>query len=223
MLAVLFDSNGFDLTSILFSLGSLYTLWKLAKHRQSFWDRTITFDDYILAQQVAFFLCIPTAVLIHELGHVLATWQVGGQVLEFQWRGFWGYIVPYGTFSQLEFWWIALAGNLASLVLAIAALLVGWTIQRHILGQVLTSFALLEFIFSMVLYPLMSFAIPDFTGDWVRIYQFSVAPYAQIVLIVHLMAIAIFSKLQRPIRIRAMKQVELPPQFEHQAKPTEER
>ncbi|MEO0356338.1 MAG: hypothetical protein AAF268_16080, partial [Cyanobacteria bacterium P01_A01_bin.3] len=113
-LAFLFDSEGFDVVSFLFCGGSVYTLWRPIERRKSFWDRTITLDDYILAQQVAFFLCIPLAVLVHESGHALATWQVGGQVLEFQWRGFWGYVVPYGTFSQLEFWWIALAGNLAS-------------------------------------------------------------------------------------------------------------
>ncbi|MEL7082865.1 MAG: M50 family metallopeptidase [Cyanobacteria bacterium J06597_1] len=171
---------------------------------------------------MAFFLCIPLAVLVHEFGHALATWQVGGQVLEFQWRGFWGYVVPYGTFSQLEFWWIALAGNLASLLVAIAVLLVGVNIQRHIVGQILTAFGLLEFTFAMVLYPIMSFAIPDFTGDWVRIYQFSVAPYAQFVLTLHLIAIAIFYKIQRPIRLRAMTHVQLPPQLKNQSTPIDE-
>ena len=113
----------------------------------------------------------------------------------FNGEDFGGYVVPHGPSSQLEFWWIALAENLTSLLVAIAAPLVGVNIQCHIGGQILTAFGLLEFTLAMVPYPVMSFAIPDFTGDWVRIYQFSVAPYAQLGLTSHLIAIAIFYKI----------------------------
>src|SRR5688572_25246786 len=67
-------------------------------------------------------LLIPIGVLLHELGHALATWQVGGQVREFQWRVFWGYIVPEGSFSPTEDWWISLSGNLVSVALGLLAI-----------------------------------------------------------------------------------------------------
>ena len=42
------------------------------------------------AEQAAFFVGVPPAVLVHELAHAVAIWLFGGQVVEFGYRVFWG-------------------------------------------------------------------------------------------------------------------------------------
>lgn len=174
----------FDWISIAYGVLSLDTLWRLNKNWQSFWDDTVTGMDRFLVQRTAIFLLIPIGVLLHELGHAIATWQVGGTVAEFQWRVFWGYVVPSGYFSAVDYWWIALSGNIVSIALGLLALPLLFVFKKQIVKELLYSFAIVELGYSLIFYPLFSFT--GFEGDWVKIYDFSVSPYAQITLVLHL-------------------------------------
>jgi hypothetical protein len=178
----------FDWISIAYSVLSLDTIWRLGKNWQSFWDDEITALDRFLIQRTAVFVLIPIGVFFHELGHAIATWQVGGTVAEFQWRVFWGYVVPSGYFSAVDYWWIALSGNIVSIVIGLLALPPILFIKKQVVKELLYSFAIVELGYSLLFYPLFSFT--GFEGDWVRIYDFSVTPYAQITLVVHLSLIA---------------------------------
>ena len=173
----------FDVISLLSAAVSVYTIVQLVKRWRSFSDDVITEADYQLAGLVAFFLLIPVGVFCHEAGHALATKQLGGDVAEFQWRVFWGYVRPAGRFTDLEYWWIALAGNLVSVLLGLAAFPVARLARPPIVKVVAGLFGRYELVFALFLYPLMSFT--GFDGDWRVIYDFAVRPWAQLTLAVH--------------------------------------
>src|SRR5438445_814193 len=52
----------------------------LVRRWSSFWSQPLDANSRQLAVQVAFFLIIPVGVLLHETGHAVATWSVGGHV-----------------------------------------------------------------------------------------------------------------------------------------------
>ena len=179
----MFDSRSFDFVAILYTFVSLDTLWRLWKSWPSFWDDRVSRYDHFLAQRVAIFLLVPLGVLLHEIGHSLATWQVGGEVVEFQWRVFWGYIIPRGSFTDPEIWWIAFSGNLVSILWGLIAIPSIVLTRKQILKEMLYLFALFELTHALLFYPIFSWVAVQ--GDWLTIYDFSIWPYAQLMLVVH--------------------------------------
>lgn len=176
-------TNYFDLISFIAILICAKALWQLLQNWSEFWDTQVTFKDRELAQQLAVFLLIPISVLLHEIGHSLATWQVGGTVSTFQWRFYWGYIIPSGNFSPFEYWWIAFSGNLISISLGVLPIFFISRVHKRILGELLFVYACVQSGYSLVAYPLLSLILRK--GDWITIYDFAVQPYALLTLVVH--------------------------------------
>ncbi len=170
--------------AIIYGIISIDTILRLANNWGSFWDDKVTAKDRFLLERVAVFILIPLGVFFHELGHALATLQVGGEVREFQWRVVWGYVIAAGNFLPVESWWIAFSGNLVSIALGYLAILAVPLVKKTVLKQLFYTFSQAELVFSLVAYPLFSFT--TFRGDWLKIYDFSVKPYAQITLGIHL-------------------------------------
>lgn len=173
--------------AIIYGIISIDTILRLSNNWRSFWDDKVTAKDRFLLERVAVFILIPLGVFFHELGHALATLQVGGEVREFQWRVVWGYVIAVGNFLPVESWWIAFSGNLVSIALGFLAILAVPLVKKTILKHLFYTFAQAQLVYSLVAYPLFSFT--TFRGDWVRIYDFSVKPYAQITLAIHLFMI----------------------------------
>lgn len=176
--------TAFDLISIFYCVIALGVIRRLIKNRQSFWDDIISPQDMRLVSETAFFLLIPIGVLLHELGHAVAVWHYGGTVVDFEWRIFWGYVLPEGDFTIPQHWWISFSGNLVSIVIGIIPLFFISRLKKLILRLLLAQFAKIELIYSLIFYPLFSFV--GFRGDWIRIYDFSIKPYAQITFIFHI-------------------------------------
>jgi hypothetical protein len=174
--------NYLDLTSIFAGFLCLETFWQLFRNWSGFWDAKVTAQDGALAQRLAMFVLLPIGILLHEIGHSLATWQVGGTVAIFQWRFYWGYMVPTGNFSPVEYWWIAFSGNLVSILLGLLPILFISCTRRRIVAEILYSYACVELVSALVIYPLLSVLLR--VGDWVEIYNFSL-PYATPTLIGH--------------------------------------
>ena len=130
------------------------------------------------------FILIPIGVLFHEIGHSLATWQVGGTVETFQWRLFWGFIIPSGDFSPVESWWISFSGNLVSILLGLLPIPFILQIRRRIISEIVYSFACIQSIYALIYYPVFSFATGG--GDWLKIYDFSIQPLASLTLLLHI-------------------------------------
>lgn len=134
----------------------------------------LTHEKQRLAEQAAFFISVPPAVLVHELFHALAVWLFGGQVVEFAYRVFWGYVVPAGTFTPAQLWFIGLSGTLGSLLFGLGI----WLALRHNPSRTLRYFGLRSFrfqiFFSLLYYPLITLILP--IGDWRIIYDFAATP-----------------------------------------------
>nr|MDJ0595892.1 hypothetical protein [Pleurocapsa sp. MO_226.B13] len=177
-------TDSYGLISLFPILICINTIWQISQNWSQFWDAQVTESDRQLAQQSAIFILIPLGVLLHEIGHSLATWQVGGTVTTFRWLFFSGYIIPSGNFSTVEYWWIVFAGNLLSICLGLIPILLIPRIRKRIIAEVLYWFACMQSIYALILYPLWS-ALSR-SGDWVQIYNFAIAPYAKLVLVAHL-------------------------------------
>ena len=170
--------------AIIYGIISIDTILRLSNNWRSFWDDKVTAKDRFLIERVAVFILIPLGVLFHELGHALATLQVGGEVREFQWRVVWGYVIAVGNFLPVESWWIAFSGNLVSIALGFLAILAIPLVKKTVLKQLFYTFSQAQLVYSLIAYPIFSFT--TFRGDWLKIYDFSVKPYAQITLAIHL-------------------------------------
>ena len=172
-----------DLLALISFILFLQTLQQLKRDWHEFWDDAVTTKDQLLAQRLAIFALLPLGVLLHEIGHSIATWQSGGTVSTFQWRFTWGYIIPKGHFSAFQNWWIALSGNLVSILLLLVSLLLIPRVRKRIVAEILFFFACAQAITSIFAYPLLS--LSNGWGDWPKIYNPSSQPYAIFTLLLH--------------------------------------
>jgi hypothetical protein len=162
----------FDLLSLLYVFIGARAVWTLVKNWRVFTDDELTPFDRNLASQIAFFVFIPIGVFFHELGHAAATYQVGGTIDwlngGFHYALFYGYVVPIGRFTAIQDWWIALSGNLVSVVYGFMPLIFLRFTNKAWIKFTILSFARIQLGWSLVGYPLITFA--GFEGDWTTIY-----------------------------------------------------
>jgi tetratricopeptide (TPR) repeat protein len=127
-----------------------------------------------LAERAAFLIAIPPGVIIHELGHAVATWLFGGRITEFGYGFYWGYVRPEGTFSPPQLWLISLAGTIGTLLYGLGL----WLALRGQQAAVWRFFGLRAFRFhlyyALIYYPI--FTLVTFIGDWHTIYNFGATP-----------------------------------------------
>ncbi len=148
------------------------------------------------AERASVLLGVPPGVLIHELGHALATWLFGGRVVEFGYFFYWGYVAPVGNFSPAQDWFISLAGTLGTLLYGLAV----WLLWRNHASPLARYLALRTFRFQLhfglIYYPL--FTLFTFVGDWRTIYNFAATPILSgVTLAVHLSLLVLFFWLDR--------------------------
>ncbi len=162
----------FDLLSLFYAFLGLRAIWTLAQNWRAFTDAELTPFDRRLANEIAFFVFVPIGVFLHELGHAAATYQVGGTI---DWFGggfhyalFYGYVIPLGRFTLLQDWWIALSGNLVSVLYGFIPLVFLRFTSKAWIQYTILSFARIQLGWSLVGYPLLTFA--GFEGDWTTIY-----------------------------------------------------
>ena len=162
----------FDILSLFYAFLGVRALWTLAKNWRAFTDDALTAIDRRLATEIAFFVFIPIGVFLHELGHGVATYQVGGTI---DWFGggfhyalFYGYVIPLGKFTAFQDWWIALSGNLVSIVLGFVPLAVLALTQKVWIKYTMLALARIQLGWALVGYPLLTLA--GFQGDWLTIY-----------------------------------------------------
>jgi tetratricopeptide (TPR) repeat protein len=164
----------FNILSVLYILRSVQlgsVIWREWAELKS---EPLTPHKKSLAEQASFFIAVPVGVLIHEFAHALAVWASGGEVVEFGYRVFWGYVVPQGEFTDAQLWMIAIAGTVGSLLFGLGT----WLLLRHAASSSIRYFGLrvvrFQVYFSLVYYPL--FTLFGFDGDWRTIYDFASTP-----------------------------------------------
>lgn len=185
--------NVFALVYIFRGLQLLYIIWRnWAVLRQE----PLLLAKVRLAEQASFFVSVPPGVFLHELSHAVAIWLFGGQVVEFGYRVFWGYVVPQGSFSLAQDWFISLAGTLGSLGYGVLL----WWLLRQNRSSTIRYFALRSFRFQMhfalIYYPVMTLFLP--IGDWRTIYDFAATPaLSGVTAVCHLVLLGLFWRADR--------------------------
>ncbi len=177
-----------------------YTLLDLARHWSAFWDDDVRPDERQRAYRVAFFILVPIGVLLHELGHAAAVWQLGGRVVEFNWSFLSGYVVPDRAFAPLGEWWLYFSGNLVSILLVPLALLVLLLPVGPMVKFVAFAFAQLEWYVALIGYPLLS--LGGVEGDWVGIYRIPPLPLRVAIGVAHIGLLILGFWVSRRPRVR---------------------
>ncbi len=164
----------FNVLALLYVGRAILLVVQIVRNRDEWRQEPLTRAKQQQAEQAAFFVGVPPAVLVHELAHAVAIWLFGGQVVEFGYRVFWGYVVPQGSFTAGQNWFIAIAGTLGSLAFGAAL----WLLLRRNRSRTVQYFGLRAFrfqiYFSLLYYPLFSLFLP--IGDWRTIYNFAATP-----------------------------------------------
>jgi hypothetical protein len=159
--------------SWLYLLGAGYAIYQLSRNWKQFWGPRAGAHVRQLAGTVAFFLLVPVGVLLHELGHMVAAWLVGLKVFGLHYFIYWGYVV-HASGTDLQNWFVALAGNFVSYALGVVCLYLAWRLKtgRPAINVMLSQLGILEIVQTLIAYPLMSLD-PAFQGDWDTIYSLS--------------------------------------------------
>jgi hypothetical protein len=172
----------FAALSILIILVGLKTLFQVINQWKSLWDDDLTREDAKLASSASFYLLIPPTVALHELGHAIAVWAFGLEVLDFWFLGYMGAIfhapsTPIGNFT------IALAGNVVTL--AIGVFCIAWGLARpgHPVRNILwIDLGRQSLFLVLVFYPVICVL---FDGDFRTIYSMETPIASGITLVAH--------------------------------------
>ncbi len=190
----------FSSLTIIYMFAGAFTLYQVVKSWRGFRAGALTAHNRQLSGGVAFFLLVPIGVLLHEFGHMLAAWSTHSQVLGLHYFFYWGYVeyIPSSNSPLLD-WYVALAGNFVSYVLGIACLAVAatWSSLRPALRFTIMQLGVLELIQTLIFYPLISIADPNFHGDWDSIYSFQAPIASWATLVVHIVSLVGFVLFMR--------------------------
>ncbi len=194
----------FDLLSLFYAALGIRAVWTLAKNWRAFTDDALTPFDRQLASQIAFFVFIPIGVFFHELGHAVATYQVGGTI---DWLGggfhyalFYGYVIPQGNFTPLQDWWIALSGNLVSVLYGFIPLIFLRFTNKVWIKYTIYSFAAIQLGWSLIGYPLITLTGID--SDWTTIYSMRTLAVSAPLFVAHVALVIVLWRIYRSARVR---------------------
>lgn len=162
---------------------SVRTLIQVVQRWDSLWDGDFTEADAQLAGAASFYLLIPPTVLLHELGHALAVWAAGLEVIDFWFLGFMG-MVFHPPSTDLTNFAIAVAGNAVTLLVGLAAFAIGFRLPRHPAWNTLwIGLSRQSLLIVLIAYPLLSLL---FSGDFQVIFDVRKTPIASgTALVVH--------------------------------------
>ena len=155
---------------VILGIAALVTLITLVRSWRTFWDEDLTGTDRRLATQVAVFLIPPIVVLFHELGHYFTALALDVRVTGFHYGLFEGSVSVTGLRSFEQRWLIAVSGNVVSAGIGLAMVVVGLRMTgRRSVRYLLLAGGLLELVFSLVMYPVLSLTAGF--GDFEIIYD----------------------------------------------------
>jgi len=187
----------FNLFALLYIFRGAQIVWQIVRQWGTLKQEPLTKAKKSLANQASFFVAVPPSVALHEFFHALATWLVGGRIVDFGYGVFWGYVVPVGDFSPAENWFISVAGTWGSLLFGTAVYL----LLRHNQSSSFRYFGLRAFRFqlhfALIYYPLFTLFVPTI-GDWRTIYNFAATPMlSSITAVAHIIALILFYQADR--------------------------
>lgn len=166
--------GGFGIISLFYVVLGVRVIWMIIRNWRSVWDRNFTANDRMLVNQASFFFLVPISVLLHELGHAIAVWGFGREVVGWGFYGFAGYVsyIPFGL-SDVQQTLISAAGTLVNLVLCLIALAIVlyWRPPlRAALNELLIGFIFISGLNAFIVYPALDL-ISGMNGDWRQMYS----------------------------------------------------
>lgn len=164
-------NNSMIIVSLIFALVSVKVLVDTIRERRQLFDPDLTPHDRQRIAAAAFFLLFPISVIFHELGHAVLIKAFGASITGYGYYLFYGYVAYIGYLTYAQVFWIALAGNLVSILLGVGALAwVYWRPARPAINYLLLMFAFIDLANSLIFYPALDL-LAGFEGDWSQIYS----------------------------------------------------
>lgn len=164
----------FAILSLFYVVIGIRVIYRMVRSWHDVWDLKFTQADRSIVDEAAFFVLVPISVALHELGHAVAIWTLGGTVVDFGYYGFAGYVSYFpAEFSATEQTIIAAAGSLVNLILCLAAFAVVFLRRppmRAAYNELLLQFAFLSGLNAFIVYPLLDLA-SGMNGDWRQMYD----------------------------------------------------
>ena len=183
----------FALISLFYVILGVRVIYQLARNFRQTFDRTFTHEYRMLVDQAAFFVLLPIAVALHELGHAVAIHLYGGEVLDWGFYGFAGYVAfDPRDFTDAQQIVIAAAGTVVNLLLAAIAVALVFLKRpplRAAINQLLIQFTWISLLNALVVYPLLDIAA-GLNGDWTQMYGGGVPALSLLILIIHITVLA---------------------------------
>ncbi len=175
------------LISLVYVVIGLRVVGDLWRNRTQIFDRNLTPQDRMQITQAAFFLLIPLSVALHELGHAIAVWAFGGEVVDFGFYFFAGYVSYAEPFTDFQHLVVSAAGTIVNIIIGVVVL--GFVFlkrppMRPAFNELLITFAVLQGANALIFYPLLDFAT-DMNGDWRQMYSSDAGNWRWVVLTVH--------------------------------------
>ncbi|MEZ4534031.1 MAG: hypothetical protein R3D26_03340 [Cyanobacteriota/Melainabacteria group bacterium] len=154
---------------------ALICLKEVKENWRQIFDKDLTVSDRRALLKITLFFALPVVVLIHEIGHALATIMLGGVVKELHFGIWWGYVLPIGDFSSLDHLIITLAGNVVQMAIGFLCLIAAVFVSSPPIVALLVYTGLYAIGGTAIIYALMS--TTDMYLDWSKIYA---SPYRRL-------------------------------------------
>lgn len=192
--------------SLVYAVVGVRVVSQIIQRRREVFDLTVTPEDRRMITEAAFFILLPISVALHELGHAVAVWGFGGEVVDFGFYVFSGYVSHRGFYTEDQRILISVAGSAVNVLLtaaAIATVLLRRPPMRAAFNELLLQFGVLSTLNALVFYPLLDFAV-GLNGDWSQIYLEGMPPLSVMILVGHvgILALAFWASRNASVRRR---------------------
>jgi hypothetical protein len=166
--------GGFGFISLFYAVLGVRFAMQFWPARNAIFDDQITDHDRSMIAQAAFFFLLPVSVLLHELGHAAAIWLFGGEVVDYGFYFFAGFVSYDPTdFSDVQQMLVAFAGtlmNIVLIVLAMGVVLFKNPPLRPAYNELLLQFSVISGLNAFIVYPALDY-LSGLSGDWTQMYD----------------------------------------------------
>ncbi|HWV34318.1 MAG TPA: site-2 protease family protein [Thermomicrobiales bacterium] len=213
---------GFDpfiFISLFYAAIGVRLIYQLVQGWHDTWDLNFTQHDRLIVDQAAFFVLIPISVVLHELGHAVTIWAMGGEVLDFGFYGFAGFVSYDPTdFTKVQQMIVAAAGSIVNLLLILIALALVFLRRppmRAAYNELAIQFIFISGLNAFIAYPILD-VLSGLNGDWRQMYDGGVPWLTSIIVIVQLAVIGAGYWLHTNPRMKARiaSLTDIPPGYE---------
>jgi hypothetical protein len=196
----------FALISLFYLVVGVQVVYQLARNFRQTFDRHFTQQDRQLVDKAAFFVLLPISVALHELGHAIAIWAFGGEVLDWGFYGFAGYVAfDPRQFTAAQQTIIAAAGVTVNLILAaiaVALVFLKKPPMRAAYNELLIQFVWISLLNALIVYPVLDF-VTGLNGDWMQMYEFHVPLVSGVIAVIHVTVLALLFWAWKSPKVRA--------------------